>query len=238
MDETKIVVWFSQKGGVGKTTGAYELAYELDGVLVDFEHDGGGATGKWGYRPLDRTRIPILDALASGRVPRPLKGHRKPRLVPGHPDLIAIDNQQLVADSVERWAKEWDTEWVIIDTHPGITAAAYGALSVAHAVLVPTPLQVMELEALGSTVRDFADYPLIVVPSMIPPWPPAKELAQLRSIIEGTPVQVSPMIPHASSVGRRSKRMAITAEDPPRKSERPVADAYRRTAQFVREYVK
>lgn len=37
----KIVVCHSRKGGVGKSLLAYELAYLLDAVLVDLEHDGG-----------------------------------------------------------------------------------------------------------------------------------------------------------------------------------------------------
>lgn len=37
----KILVSHSRKGGVGKSTLSYELAYRLDAVLVDLEHDRG-----------------------------------------------------------------------------------------------------------------------------------------------------------------------------------------------------
>jgi chromosome partitioning protein len=47
---TKIVSVHSRKGGVGKTTMAYELAWLLGGVLVDLEWDDGSATRQWGYR--------------------------------------------------------------------------------------------------------------------------------------------------------------------------------------------
>lgn len=48
---TNIIVCHSRKGGVGKTTLAYELAWLLDAVLVDLESDGGerlrsGAIGR------------------------------------------------------------------------------------------------------------------------------------------------------------------------------------------------
>ena len=42
-----IAAW---KGGVGKTELAKELAWLLDGVLVDLDWDAGGATRAWGYR--------------------------------------------------------------------------------------------------------------------------------------------------------------------------------------------
>ncbi|MBR7194631.1 MULTISPECIES: ParA family protein [Gordonia] len=235
----KIVVHHSRKGGVGKSTGAYELAYLLDAVLVDFEHDGGGVTGKWGYRPLERLRIPILDAFESGRTPRPLKGHGKPRLVPGHPDLYdQMPQHEVVADALERWAKDWDTEWVVVDTHPGISPAAFGALSVAHAVIVPTPLRNLDLTATEELINDMPDYPLIISPTMIPPVPPEAELRRLAKAVEGTPVQVGPPVPRAVAVERRTKRIAITSENPPAKALQPVAEAYEETAKFVQEYVR
>ena len=42
----------AQKGGVGKTTLAYELAAALDAILIDLDFHGGGATNLWGFDPL------------------------------------------------------------------------------------------------------------------------------------------------------------------------------------------
>ena len=56
----------AQKGGVGKTTLAYELAAVLDGVLIDLDFHGGGATNLWGFDPLAVRRAPLLDALERG----------------------------------------------------------------------------------------------------------------------------------------------------------------------------
>jgi cellulose biosynthesis protein BcsQ len=44
----KIVTVAARKGGVGKTTLAYELAWLLDAPLVDLEFDEGSATRMWG----------------------------------------------------------------------------------------------------------------------------------------------------------------------------------------------
>jgi hypothetical protein len=114
---TAIAVCHSRKGGVGKSFLAYELAYLLDAVLVDLEHDGGGVTSKWGYRPQDHPRARLLDALQPVvAAPRPLRGFKKPALVPGHPDLY--DHQpdaDTMADALalSRWSVSapWKNRW-------------------------------------------------------------------------------------------------------------------------------
>ncbi|WP_084051808.1 ParA family protein, partial [Mycobacterium avium] len=162
-----IAVCHSRKGGVGKSFIAYELATLLGAVLVDLEHDGGGVTTKWGYRPQDHPRARLLDALEPGAAaPRPLRGFKKPALVPGHPDLY--DHQPdatTMADALTKWAQEWDTDWIIVDTHPGASPAAHGALAVANIVLAPTALRTAELDATAELVNEIADYPLVIVPN-------------------------------------------------------------------------
>jgi chromosome partitioning protein len=236
---TAIAVCHSRKGGVGKSFIAYELATLLGAVLVDLEHDGGGVTTKWGYRPLDHPRSRLLDALEPGApAPKPLRGFKKPDLVPGHPDLY--DHQpdaNTMSEALTKWAQEWDTDWIIVDTHPGASPAAHGALAVANIVLAPTALRTAELDATQELVNEIADYPLVIVPNFVPSTPPAAEIGRLRSIIEGTPVQVAPPIPAAQHVGTRKKRIAITAETPPAKSLRRVATALENVATFVKGYV-
>ena len=82
---TKFVVCHSRKGGVGKTTLAYELAWLLGAPLVDLEWEGGSASRKWGYRYEDRTSSSLLAAFERGTPPRLLRGFNKPDLVPGTP---------------------------------------------------------------------------------------------------------------------------------------------------------
>jgi chromosome partitioning protein len=235
----KILVVGSRKGGVGKSTTAYELAWLLDAVLIDFEWDGGGVTRKWGYRHEDRVSAPLVTALERGRTPRPLKGFRKPDLVPGSPLLLdAQPSAEEMADAVSLWAKEWDREWVVIDTHPGASPAAHGAMSVANIVCVPTGLRTDDLNGTESMVAEMPDYPLVLVPNFVPRVPPAAEIARLRRITEGTPVRVGPPIPFAAAVGTRKKRLAITSEQPPAKALHGVAAAYESLADYVKEYVQ
>lgn len=235
---TNFLVCHSRKGGVGKSTIAYELAYSLGAVLVDLEHDGGGVTRKWGYRPADRVRIPVLDALNANRAPRPLKGFGKPDLVPGHPDFYdSLPAAETMAEALLKWGAEWGREWVVIDTHPGASPAAHGAISIANVVLAPTPLRTSDLDATEQLVGEMPDYPLVIVPTMVPPVPPALAIRRLGAIVEGTPVQVGTPIPNAQAVGTRTKRIAITSEDPPAKALQPVAAAMESLAAYVKEYV-
>ena len=87
-----IVTVAAAKGGVGKTTLAYELAAGLGGVLVDLDWDAGGATRMWGFDPAKAARAPLLDGFErgpDGRPPRPKRRANQPELVPAHPDLSA-----------------------------------------------------------------------------------------------------------------------------------------------------
>jgi chromosome partitioning protein len=234
---TKIVSVHSRKGGVGKTTVAYELAWLLGGVLVDLEWDDGGATRQWGYRHEDRVGAPIVEALERSRTPRPIRGHGKPILVPGHPTLGALGiTAEDISKALRSWANNWGAEWLIVDTHPGSNSWSDGANAVADVVLAPVPLKTKELEAIAGMVDEMADYPLVLVPNMVPRIPETGGVARLASIVEGTPVRVGPVIPRAEAVGVRRKRMAMTAEDSPAKAVQPVVDALNELANYVRSY--
>jgi chromosome partitioning protein len=234
-----ILVVHSRKGGAGKTTLAYELAWMLDAVLVDLEWEGGSASRTWGYRWEDRLRAPLLTAIARGTTPRPLKGFRKPRLVPGHPEFA---NQQPAADDMadllSKWAGEWGDEWVVVDTHPGATEATNGALAVANVVVVPVALATKDLDGTEALITELADYPIVLVPNKVPAVPPAAELRRLRRMTEKTPVDVAPIIPQANAVTTRKKRMAITSEDPTPKAMSSITAALNDIADYVTRYVK
>jgi hypothetical protein len=105
---SKIVVVAAAKGGVGKTTIAYELAAELSGVLVDLDWDSGGASRMWGYDGSRARRVPLLDGLErgpAGRPPVPRNRRHQPALIPGHRDLAASTiPADLTADCLTAWA--------------------------------------------------------------------------------------------------------------------------------------
>jgi chromosome partitioning protein len=235
----KIVVCHSRKGGVGKTTLAYELAWLLDAPLVDLDWEGGTASRTWGYRWEEHPVSAIVAAIDRGVTPRPLAGRRtrRPDLVPGHPDFeLHQPDAETMADLLTKWAAEWGRDWVVVDSHPGATSATNGALAVAHVVLVPVVLAMKDIFGTELTVRELAGYPLVVVPNRVPPTPPAAMLGALRRVIENTEARVAPPIPAAQAVATRRRRTAMVADDPPLKALVRVVDATRRVACFIQEY--
>lgn len=235
---TKILVVGSTKGGVGKSTIAHEVAYQLGGVLVDFEWDWGAVSRRLGFRPEERATDPLLQAIERGRTPKPIKGFRKADLVPMSEGLVDVGlPADEFADMITRWAGEWDYPWIVVDTHPGASAPARGAMAAAHLVLAPTGLRTDDLSATQQLVHDMADYPLAIVPNLVPRVPPAPELKRLASIVEGTPVRVAPPIPYERKIGERKRRMAMSAENPTPKALQGAVAGYTRLATFVKEYV-
>ena len=74
-----IVASIAYKGSQGKTTLIYELMALLNGILIDFEHDDGSASLKFGYDPNRRLTAPLIDALRTGRPRFPSKAVRSGR---------------------------------------------------------------------------------------------------------------------------------------------------------------
>lgn len=209
----KIVTVWAPKGGVGKTTLAYELAYMLDGPLIDFEWDSGSASYQWGLKepePMERARL--IRAFRTGSAPRPLRQDRRPDLVPGHPDLEEeLPEPERIADLLVKWAIEWDRPYVVIDTHPGSGKAGRGALAPANVVVIPAVLKTKELNALEVALGEYQDYPLLVVPNMVPPVPPARELDRFRRMVREAGVPVAPPVSNHVWWARRVMPGAISA---------------------------
>lgn len=225
------------KGGVGKTTIAYELAWLLDAPLVDLDWDAGGATRQWGYRHERRHRAPLLDALERSTTPVPLRGARKPDLVPSHPDFVDYQPApEETAGALEKWAGEWGRDFVVVDTHPGAVPATFGAMAASAVVVVPVVLATKELEAFAGMISELPDYPILVVPNKVPRLPPAYELGRLRLLCEQARLRVSPVISDHRWLGRRRLRIALTAYDPEPVKVKLVAAEMRGVAEAVRAY--
>lgn len=197
------------KGGIGKSLIAYELAYLLGAVLVDLDWDGGGVTRQWGYRPEARLRAPLLDALDTGRTPRPLTGPRKPRLIPSHPDLaVNQPTAERLTEALESWARDLGSP-LVVDTHPGGVPATYGAIAAASVVITPAVLATRELAALETMLAELPDYPLLIVPNKVPTSPPAREVERLAQLAKGVPV--APPISEHRWLPTRRVRTAVTS---------------------------
>jgi chromosome partitioning protein len=212
---TRIVTVAAAKGGVGKTTLAYELAAGLGGVLVDLDWDAGGATRMWGFDPARAVRAPLLDGIErgpDGRPPRPKRRPNQPDLVPAHPDLSAsrID-AELVADCLTAWAADWARPYVVVDTHPGANALTDGAMQVADLVVVPVVLGAREMDALEAIVADYAGYRILLVPTMVPTVPPRRFVERLAGLADGR-IAVAPPVSEHRWIRRPPRHPPAAAE--------------------------
>jgi len=211
--DPKIVTVWAPKGGVGKTTIAYELAYMLGGTLIDLEWDDGSASVQWGLKepePADRARL--IRGFRTGGAPRPMRAERRPDLIPGHPDLEdELPSAERVAELIAKWAVEWDRPYVVVDTHPGSGKAGRGAVAPAHVVVVPAVLKTKELNALATALREYRDYPLLIVPNMVAPVPPARELDRFRTMVRDAGVPVAPPISQHVWWARRMIPSAVSS---------------------------
>jgi chromosome partitioning protein len=229
----------AHKGGVGKTTLAYELAAILDGVLVDLDWDAGGATRMWGVDPTATRRAPLLDALErgpEGPPPRPRSRAGQPRLVPSHPDLSASRIEQgLVADCLVAW-KAAHARPLVVDTHPGANPLTDGAIEAADLVLVPTVLGVRELAALAQGLEELDGHRVLVVPTMVPPVPPRRLVDMLAEMTAGR-CAVAPPISEHRWLRRRLRRSAVSLQANPGVRVRAAAAEFHVLADAVKEAV-
>ena len=159
---TRIVAVANQKGGVGKTTTAINLAASVASrgyrvLLVDFDPQGNASSGV-GY-PRDKVELSIYDALigevAMEDVIRPTEITTL-FLVPATTDLVGAEIELISADRRERFladalatvADAYD--YIVIDCPPSLGLLTLNALVAAQGVVIPMQAEYFALEGLSA----------------------------------------------------------------------------------------
>lgn len=168
----RIISVANQKGGVGKTTTAINLAAGLGAMghrtlLIDLDPQGNASTGL-GIEPSARTLTSydlLLEQAPLAEITKKTN-HQNVDIVPGNSDLSSADIE-LVANekrsfllhdslrSVQADALGYD--FIIIDCPPSLSLLTVNALVASHSVLVPLQSEFFALEGLSQlmlTIRD------------------------------------------------------------------------------------
>ncbi|KKQ27148.1 MAG: Cobyrinic acid ac-diamide synthase [Candidatus Magasanikbacteria bacterium GW2011_GWC2_37_14] len=161
----KVISVVNQKGGVGKTTTAMNLAAVLSDLgkfvlLVDMDPQGNASSGLgFGH---DKVDVGIYEALAKQkRVHDVIRNtaHEGLRLAPATPDLAGANIELVDMDRREHQLADLLSElkhaydYIIIDCPPSLGLLTINSLVAADELLIPVQAEYYALEGLGQLLQ-------------------------------------------------------------------------------------
>jgi chromosome partitioning protein len=157
----KVYAFANQKGGVGKTTSAVNLAACLAeagerAVVVDLDPQA-NATSGLGLRANGTSTYDLLDGAALQDLAKPTQFENL-FLVPSRPELAGAAVELARRDDGDRFLAESlghadGFDFVLLDCPPSLGPLTVNALAAAHRVVVPVQTEYYALEGLAQLVQ-------------------------------------------------------------------------------------